>query len=60
MLEVIREGLIGARDDSVHDVPDIVRVAAQASILLIDKYSTFAEDCSVYVIAIGESKHSGQ
>lgn len=53
-LEEIREGLIGARDDDEHDVPNVVRVACQAGILLIDKYSTFAEDCDIYLISIGE------
>ncbi|PPQ84268.1 hypothetical protein CVT24_012844, partial [Panaeolus cyanescens] len=51
-LEEIREGLIGARDDEEHDVPNVVRVACQAGILLVDKYSAFTEDCDIYLIAI--------
>lgn len=52
-LEELREGLIAARDDTVNDVSDVVRVACQAGLLLIDKYSTFADDCEIYLIAIG-------
>ncbi|KAF9471507.1 hypothetical protein BDN70DRAFT_819934, partial [Pholiota conissans] len=52
-LEEAREGLIAARDDEEHDLSNIVRIACQASILLIDKYSTFTNfDCDIYVIAI--------
>ncbi|KAF5311813.1 hypothetical protein D9619_002319 [Psilocybe cf. subviscida] len=52
MLEQIREGLIGARDDKDNEVPNVVRVACQAGILLVDKYSTFTADCPVYPISI--------
>lgn len=55
MLEQIREGLIGARDDKDNEVPNVVRVACQAGILLVDKYSTFTADCPVYPISIGMS-----
>lgn len=55
MLEKIREGLIGARNDSLNDVPTVIRVACQAAILLVDKYSTFTADCPVYPIAMGAS-----
>ncbi|KDR68282.1 hypothetical protein GALMADRAFT_42456, partial [Galerina marginata CBS 339.88] len=51
-LEELREGLIGARDDRINPVSSVVRVACQAALLLIDKYSTFANDCDIYVIAI--------
>ncbi|KAF8881192.1 hypothetical protein BD779DRAFT_1445737, partial [Infundibulicybe gibba] len=51
-LEELREGLMAARDDTENDVSDIVRVACQAGILLIDKYSTFANNCDIYLIAI--------
>lgn len=54
MLEKIREGLIGARDDAINDVPDVVRVACHAGILLIEKYTTFSAECPVYPISIGE------
>ena len=53
-LEDLWEGLIAARDDQVNDVANVVRIACQARILLIDKYSTFAENCEIYLIAIGE------
>lgn len=52
-LEEIREGMMAARDDRDNNVSNVVRVACQASILLIDKYSTFANDCDIYLIAIG-------
>lgn len=53
-LEELREGMIGARDDQENDVATVVRVACQAGIMLIDKYSTFAQDCDIYIITIGE------
>lgn len=53
-LEELREGMIGACDDQENDVATVVRVACQAGIMLIDKYSTFAQDCDIYIIAIGE------
>ncbi|KAF9524138.1 hypothetical protein CPB83DRAFT_727737, partial [Crepidotus variabilis] len=51
-LEDLREGLIAARDDTINDVSNIVKIACQASILLVDKYSTFADNCDIYLIAI--------
>ncbi|KAJ3500635.1 hypothetical protein NLJ89_g9707 [Agrocybe chaxingu] len=51
-LEEIREGLIAARDDDINDVSTVIQVACQAGLLLVDKYSTFAEDCEIYVIAL--------
>lgn len=54
-LEELREGLIAARDDDENDVGDVIRVACQAGVLLVDKYSTFARDCDIYLIAIGAS-----
>lgn len=53
-LEELREGLISARDDSENEISNVVRVACKAGLLLIDKYSTFAHDCDIYLIAIGE------
>lgn len=53
MLEKIREGMIGACDDAVNVVPNVIRVACQAGIFLIDKYSTFTSECPVYLISIG-------
>ncbi|KAF9032378.1 hypothetical protein BJ165DRAFT_1357982 [Panaeolus papilionaceus] len=51
-LEELQEGLIGARDDQINNVPNVVRVACHAGVMLIDKYSLFASDCDVYLIAI--------
>lgn len=52
-LEELREGMIAVRDDQENDVATVVRVACQAGVMLIDKYSTFAQDCKIYIIAIG-------
>ncbi|KAF8961226.1 hypothetical protein BDZ97DRAFT_1664494, partial [Flammula alnicola] len=51
-LEELREGLIAAHDNDENDVSTVVQVACQAGIFLIDKYSMFAEDCDIYLIAI--------
>jgi hypothetical protein len=53
-LEELREGLIAARDDTENDLSNSIRTACQAALLLIDKYSTFTNDCEIYLIAIGE------
>ena len=52
-LEDLREGLIAARDDEEHDVSNIIRVACQAAILVIDKYSLYVDSCDLYIFAIG-------
>ncbi|KAF9460566.1 hypothetical protein BDZ94DRAFT_899117, partial [Collybia nuda] len=51
-LEELWEGLIGGHDDQVNKVSNTICVACQAGILLIDKYSAFADDCDIYIIAI--------
>ncbi len=38
-------------DDS--ELPDVVRVAAQAVLLLINKYYTLMQDSELYIMAIG-------
>lgn len=52
-LEKLRDEFCGARDDKENTVSDIVRVACQASIFLIDKYSVFTGENEIYLIAIG-------
>ena len=56
MLEAIEESMVAVRDDSDAKLPNVVRIAAQAALLLIDKYSIFTSDCELYQIAIGLSK----
>lgn len=56
MLEAIEESMVAVRDDGDAELPNVVRIAAQAALLLIDKYSIFTSDCELYQIAIGLSK----
>lgn len=56
-LEELREGLTAARDDEENDVSTVIQVACQAAIFMIDKYSVFAENCDIYLIAIGTFNH---
>lgn len=53
ILEAIEESMVAVRDDDDAELPNVVRVAAQAALLLIDKYSIFTSDCELYQIAIG-------
>jgi hypothetical protein len=53
MLEAIEESMVAVRDDDDAELPNVIRVAAQAALLLIDKYSIFTSDCELYQIAIG-------
>lgn len=52
MLDAIEVSLIKARDNA--DAPNVVRVAAHASLLLLQKYHSLTDDCKVYRIAIGK------
>ena len=45
------------RDDEDAELPDVVRVAAQATLLLIKKYISLMNDCELYIIAIGMPCH---
>ena len=58
MLDSIEKSMTLVRDDEDRELPNVVRVAAQAVLLLIDKYYSFMKDCELYVIAIGEYKFS--
>lgn len=56
MLEDIQTAMIGVRDhvDTPEEiVPNVVHIAAQAALLLIDKYATLTSECELYIIAIG-------
>lgn len=55
ILDNLRNELIGLRDDTENDVLDIVRVASQAALMMVDKYSLFTTDCDIYQFAIGMS-----
>lgn len=55
MLEAIEESMVAVQDDNDAELPNVIRVAAQAALLLIDKYSIFTNDCELYQIAIGLS-----
>ncbi|KAF8495270.1 hypothetical protein F5888DRAFT_1794991 [Russula emetica] len=52
ILEAIEESMVAVRNDSDAQLPNVIRVAAQAALLLIDKYSIFTSDCELYQIAI--------
>jgi len=56
MLDSIEKSMTLVRDNDDHDLPDVVRVAAQAVLLLIDKYYSLIKDCELYIIAIGGYK----
>lgn len=53
MLDAVEVALIKARDNV--DAPSVVRVAAHAALLLIQKYHSLTDECEVYCIAIGET-----
>ncbi len=54
MLDSIEQSITLVCDDDDMELPNVVRVAAQAVLLLIDKYYSLMKDCELYVIAIGE------
>jgi hypothetical protein len=53
MLDSLERALINVRDQTYGDLPNVIRVAAQAGLLLIEKYFTLTEECELYQIAIG-------
>jgi hypothetical protein len=57
MLEAIEESMVVVQDDNYSELPNVIWVAAQAALLLIDKYSVFTSDCELYQIAIGLSRN---
>ncbi|KAF5345254.1 hypothetical protein D9756_011425 [Leucocoprinus leucothites] len=54
MLLELKLSMQAIRDSDTDDDPahDITRIAAQAVILVIDKYTIFTEDCEIYYISI--------
>lgn len=53
MLDDVERSLVKARDDEAN--PNVARVAAHASLLLLEKYHSLTDECEVYRIAIGTS-----
>ena len=51
MLDAIESVLIKACDNT--EVPNIICMAAHASLLLLQKYHSLTDDCEIYHIAIG-------
>jgi hypothetical protein len=54
MLDSIEQSMTLIRDDKESELPNVVCVAAQAVLLLINKYYTLMKDCELYIIAIGK------
>ena len=38
------------------EVPDVIRIAAQAALIMVSKYYALTDDCEVYRISISESQ----
>jgi hypothetical protein len=53
MLDSIEQSMTLVCDDEDAELPNVVRVAAQAVLLLINKYYSLMKDCELYTIAIG-------
>ena len=54
MLDSIEQSMTLVRDNEDMELPNVVRIAAQAVLLLINKYYSLMKDCELYVIAIDE------
>ncbi|KAF8237070.1 hypothetical protein L208DRAFT_1249224, partial [Tricholoma matsutake] len=54
MLDSIEQSMTLVHDDKELELPNVVCVAAQATLLLINKYYTLMKDCELYIIAIGK------
>ena len=54
MLDSIEQSMTLVCDDEDSELTNVVQVAAQAVLLLIDKYYTLMKDCELYIIAIGK------
>jgi hypothetical protein len=55
MLEALEHSLHNVREQKLHPLPVVIRIAAQAALLVIGKYYGLSDDCEVYRIAMGES-----
>ena len=51
MLNSIEKSMTLVHDDDDNKLPNVVCVAAQAVLLLINKYYSLMKDCELYVIA---------
>ena len=54
MLDSVEKSMTLVCDDDDSELPNVVCVAAQAVLLLINKYYSLMKDCELYVIAIGK------
>ena len=54
MLDSIERSMTLVRDDEESELPNVVCVAAQVVLLLINKYYTLMKDCELYIIVIGK------
>jgi hypothetical protein len=53
MLEVLEISLAAVWQDPEDELTNTTRIAGQAALLLLNKYSMFTAECEVYQIAIG-------
>jgi hypothetical protein len=53
-MKLVRDHIPDEDDEDDPAVPNVIHVAAQAVLLLIDKYYSLMKDCELYVIAIGK------
>lgn len=53
MLDDLEATMVNIRQAETAALPNIIRVAAQAALLLIDKYFSLTNECELYQIAIG-------
>jgi hypothetical protein len=54
MLDSIEQSMNLVCDDAESELPNVVCVAAQAVLILINKYYTLMKETELYVIAIGK------
>jgi hypothetical protein len=54
MLDSIEQSMNLVCDDEESELPNVVRVAAQAVLILINKYYTLMKGTELYIIAIGK------
>jgi hypothetical protein len=53
MLEVLEISLASVWEDPDDELNSTTRIAGQAALLLLNKYSIFTAECEVYQIAVG-------
>lgn len=56
MLEELEFSLSKIRDDAT--LPNVIRIAAIAALIVVGKYYALTDDCEVYRIAISKSDYS--